>query len=316
MYLNEDLDRRSELRQDKLEIERLFKSESSKTIISYKGKFLCETNRPLYLTSAELFNIGSKFGCILVEEFSSNEAIYLGELDKKHYFLLQLTEFPQDDDGLELLDLRSLSLEVNQFDLQTLLYSQGIINWHFNHQFCSKCGTKSRSTQSGHSRTCVNENCQKEHFPKIEPAVIFSLETTIEGVQKLLLARQPNWPDKRYSVLAGFAEHGESLELAVKREAFEEVGLLVDKISYISSQPWPFPASLMLGFSCETNQQNIRLIDDELEHADWFSAQEIKTAIETGELLLPFSVSISWYLIDRWYQSQTGQDLLTIKTPQ
>jgi len=315
MIISEDLNRRSELRPDSLKIEQLFKLESSKVLLSYKGKFLCEEKNPVYLNSNGLIKLVAELGWGLFDEFANNQTIYLGELDENHYFVVQITNLSDNMQNYQLMDLRSLSLEINQFDLQTLLYAQGIINWHFNHQFCSKCGNKSRSTQSGHSRTCINENCAKEHFPKIEPAVIFSLETNIDDVQKLLLARQANWPDKRYSVLAGFAEHGESLELAVKREAFEEVGLVVNNIDYISSQPWPFPASLMLGFSCETNQHDIRLIDDELEHADWFSAEEMKTAIESGELLLPFSVSISWHLIDLWYQSQTSRDLLTIQTP-
>ncbi len=316
MYINQYLDRHSELRQDEFKIEQLFKSESSKILLSYRGKFLCEKYNPVYQNANELIALGARFGWALSDEFADNQVIYLGELEQDHYFVLQITDLSDELQDYHLMDLRSLSLDINQFDLQTLLYAQGIINWHFNHQFCSKCGEKSCSSQSGHSRTCIDENCGKEHFPKIEPAVIFSLETNMDGVQKLLLARQANWPDKRYSVLAGFAEHGESLELAVKREAFEEVGLVVENIAYISSQPWPFPASLMLGFSCETNQHKIRLIDEELEHAQWFSAEEMKLAIEKGELLLPFSVSISWSLIDRWYQSQTGNDLLTIKTPQ
>lgn len=312
MHSNSVLNRRGEWRQDEHKIVELFEKQTTKILLSHKGKFICHENNPVYFSVEQLeqYNIGSD----LRNEQLVMQTIYLGEFEQADYFVIQITQLSPELETKQLLDLRTAALSAELFDIGSLFYSQGLINWHFSHAFCAKCGSPSIPSQAGHSRVCCNKNCAKEHFPRIEPAVIFSIETTINGVNKLLLARQANWPVKRYSVIAGFAEHGESLELAVEREAYEEVGMKVTKVKYISSQPWPFPASLMLGFTCETKQSDIRLIDQELEHAQWFSAEEMKTAIEKGELLMPFSVSISWHLVDRWYKSQTNQSIKEIES--
>ncbi len=306
------LNRRGEIRHDSLQIDQLFVKTTSKILLSYKGRFLCKDHKAHYFSFEQLKALDGHIESSLSNNDHPLQKIYLGEYQQIHYFVLQMVELYPALAEMQLLDLRTASLSAELFDIGSLFYSQGLINWHFDHAFCAKCGAKSEPVQSGHSRKCTNEHCAREHFPRIEPAVIFSIVTSMDGIEKLLLARQANWPEKRYSVIAGFAEHGESLELAVAREAMEEVGLEVSKVRYISSQPWPFPASLMLGFTSETKQHDIRLVDQELEHAQWFSAEEMKAAIESGELLMPFSVSISWHLVDRWYQSQTGNSLKSI----
>ncbi len=304
MLIQSSLNRRGEIRQDQQRVEGWFTSDNSKILIAYKGKFVCDNNKPAYFSYIQL--------CELGYETEHLEKIYLGEDEHVHYFVISIDQLVAALEELQILDLRTAALSAELFDISSLFYSQGLINWHFTHGYCAKCGSKTESSQAGHSRDCLNNECGKQHFPRIEPAVIFSIETFIDGVPHLLLARQPSWPEKRYSVLAGFAEHGESLELAVEREAMEEVGIQVANIQYIQSQPWPFPASLMLGFHCETKQHEINLIDQELEIADWFSAADIKAKLKSGELLMPFSVSISWHLIDLWYKKQTGQTLKTV----
>jgi NAD+ diphosphatase len=311
------INRQSELRGDTALVSQFYQKSSTKIIICYKGKFLFDNNA-IYYCSSDVIQA-------LKNEVSLQ--VYLGEFEEQHYFVTQLKSLTESQQAMQLVDLRTAAFSSSPFDSSLLFYAQGLINWHFNHAYCPKCGSQSSIKQSGHSRVCQSEDCKKEHFPKIEPAVIFSIVSSFEQstsakfesehhlVNKILLARQENWPEKRYSVLAGFAEHGESLELAVAREAYEEVGLIVDNIQYIASQPWPFPASLMLGFSCETKQHNIRLIDEELEHAQWLSANELKEAVESGELLMPYSVSISWQLVDLWYQKETGQSIKSIKRP-
>ena len=112
-----------------------------------------------------------------------------------------------------------------------------------------------------------------------------------------------------HSVVAGFIEPGETLEDAVKREAYEETGLKVNNVRYFDSQPWPFPGQIMLGFSCETEQWDIQLIDHELESANWFSADEIESKLKSDELKMPFQASISWQLINRWFFSQKNYEL-------
>lgn len=304
MLTKSSLNRRGEIRRDQSRVEHWFKQNSCKILISHKGKFVCENDKPCYFEPKQVQDWGY--------HLDSVDKIYLGEDAPSHYFVIQVTSLLPSLEDKQLLDLRTAALSAELFDISSLFYSQGLINWHFNHQFCAKCGSKTTSAQSGHSRSCINIDCAREHFPRIEPAVIFSIETIIDGVNKILLARQPSWPEKRYSVLAGFAEHGESLELAVEREALEEVGIATSNIQYIASQPWPFPASLMVGFTCETNEQEISLIDQELEQAHWFSAQELGEKVESGELLMPFSVSISWHLVDRWYRKQTGKSIKSI----
>jgi len=312
MHFQTDLNRRGEIRHDASQIDQLFVNPDTRILLNYKGRFFCKDGNAHYFSFKQLITMDDNIESSICSIDHPMQKIYLGEHQHNHYFVVQTIQLYQQLEEMQLLDLRTAALSVERFDIGPLFYSQGLINWHFSHAFCAKCGCKSTPAQSGHSRICTSSLCGREHFPRIEPAVIFSIVTSMDGVEKLLMARQANWPEKRYSVIAGFAEHGESLELAVAREAMEEVGLEVYKVKYISSQPWPFPASLMLGFTCETKQHNIRLIDQELEHADWFSAQEMKTAIESGQLLMPFSVSISWHLVDRWYQTQTGHSLKEI----
>jgi NAD+ diphosphatase len=147
------------------------------------------------------------------------------------------------------------------------------------------------------------------HYPKIDPAVIFSVINNSGPESKILLGRKAVWDEYRYSVIAGFVEQGETLEDSVRREAYEETGLVVEHVEYIASQSWPFPDSLMLGFSCETQHWDIRLIDNELEQASWFSAREIEQKSASGEFKMPFEFSMSWHLIDRWFIQQKGYSL-------
>jgi NAD+ diphosphatase len=142
--------------------------------------------------------------------------------------------------------------------------------------------------------------------------VIFSVVNQTGPESLILLGRQARWDKGRYSVIAGFVEPGESLEDAVRREALEETGLRLHRVSYIASQPWPFPDSLMVGFDCETEDRHIELKDQELEAANWFSASDIEKGVRSGELSMPFKLSISWYLIDRWFRHQTGDTIASL----
>jgi len=326
------ISRYGEIREETQKINSFFYNLPCKIILVYKGRFVCKGSK------LKLFQLSEIYESSLLQEFRSlfimankkkrlpDDTIYLGKskleqpesemADSKHLFVLSLDHSIMINQKVELIDSRSLALSSTASILETIFYAQGLISWHFTHQYCAKCGSKTQPIHTGHSRRCLSKACAKEHFPRIEPAVIFSicrkaLDSQFED--KILLARQSSWPDKRYSVLAGFAEHGENLENSVSREAYEEVGLNVKNVQYLGSQPWPFPASLMVGFSCETTDEEIRLIDKELESAKWFSASEIKQQIESGELLTPFSISISWRILDHWYQQQTGQSIKCLK---
>ena len=308
MLVKSLLDRRSERRENEQELKPHLNCEKSQFLLSYKGRFILNSEDGCCFAGDQINRWPELSDLELTSKWDSCH-IYLGEHETRQYFVIQLNQLPSGIPEQQLFDLRALSFISSPFELEILHYAQGLINWHFTHRYCAKCGSSTMVTQVGHSRTCNNGTCGKEHFPRIEPAVIFLVETKINNTPHVLLARQANWPDKRYSILAGFTEHGESLEVAVKREAFEEVGLKVKNIQYQGSQPWPFPASLMLGFTCETNDQNIRLIDQELESAIWLSAEEITEKVKSKEILMPYSVSISWHILDQWFKAQSGISL-------
>jgi NAD+ diphosphatase len=145
-------------------------------------------------------------------------------------------------------------------------------------------------------RICTNPGCQARHFPRTDPVVIM----LVTDGDRCLLGRQPVWPPRRYSCLAGFVEPGESLEDAVVREVCEEAGLRVDRVTYRSSQPWPFPSSLMLGFTADYAGGELSFDDDELEDVRWFEREELRAGAASGHVLLPPPVAIAHRLIGEW----------------
>jgi len=319
-------DRNAAIRDQTDQLDRRLISASSRILVAVKGLFLGIDNRPHFFSYQQLITQG------WIKEtdkpFLHEQFCYLGQSNDQRitpnpsrlsfvdYFVWIAptntqfnTSYQQDQLSFEPIDLRKAAMINPEWDVELMIYATGLVNWHYRNAFCGKCGYCSQISSAGHSRVCQNPECKQVHFPKIEPAVICSIESVINSENNLLLARQPSWPDKRYSVIAGFSEVGETLEATVKREAMEEVGLLVENIQYVASQPWPFPSSLMLAFSCETKQQSIRLLDKELEHADWFSANKLEKMVQKGDLLLPFAFSVSWRLIDQWYQKETGKKL-------
>src|SRR5262249_4560440 len=152
-----------------------------------------------------------------------------------------------------------------------LAYARGLMHWHARHGFCGVCGSRTESASAGHVRKCTNPDCGASHFPRTDPAVIM----LVHDGDKALLGRQKVWPQGMYSTLAGFVEPGESLEETVRREVYEETGIAVGEVVYHSSQPWPFPASLMIGFHAEARSRTINRVDSELEDAGWFSRAEL-----------------------------------------
>ncbi|MDX2299702.1 MAG: NAD(+) diphosphatase [Xanthomonadaceae bacterium] len=191
------------------------------------------------------------------------------------------------------LDLRAAAARFDAFEAGVGAYARALALWQARTRFCSVCGGALTLARAGHVARCAA--CGAEHFPRTDPAVI----TLISHGDHVLLARQPGWPERRYSLIAGFVEPGESLEDAVAREAMEEVGLAVADCRYQASQPWPFPSSLMLGFTATAPLQAPRL-GDEIEEAFWIDAAALRAAFASGELLPPFAISIARRLLDAW----------------
>ena len=201
--------------------------------------------------------------------------------------------------GARPLGLREVGALLDDRDAGLLVHAVGLANWHATHPCCSRCGTPTDVVRGGSVRRCPND--ASEHFPRTDPAMIVLVH---DGGDRCVLGRQSVWPAGRFSTLAGFVEPGESAEQAVVREVAEETGLTVHDVSYVASQPWPFPSSLMLGFRarCEGDAEP-RVIDGELEEVRWFTRDELRAAGTWGTgrgLQLPSSVSIASLLIQGW----------------
>jgi NAD+ diphosphatase len=197
-----------------------------------------------------------------------------------------------------LLGLRDAAATLPQADGGLAAYAAALLGWHRRHRFCANCGAPTDVREAGHVRGCPR--CGAEHHPRTDPVVIMLVVRDDE----VLLGRQPTWPPGRYSALAGFVEPGESLEEAVAREVREEARIEVGPPRYVSSQPWPFPASLMLGFVAPWESGEPEIGDDELEDARWFTRAEVEDAVaERGPLRLPPPLAIARRLVDGWLES-------------
>ncbi len=198
-------------------------------------------------------------------------------------------------------DLVRVGARINRNHGALLAYARAISFWHRSHRFCGTCGSPTSCGLGGHLLVCSREDCKKQHFPRMDPAVI----VLVSNGEKCLLGRHARWREGLYSTIAGFVEPGETLELAVAREVEEETGVRVDpaRVTYHSSQPWPFPCSLMLGFTAHAEIQEIRLDTEELEDARWFTADEIREAKAGGIYQLSSRFSIAYRLIDDWVKS-------------
>ncbi|HNP64338.1 MAG TPA: NAD(+) diphosphatase [Woeseiaceae bacterium] len=204
----------------------------------------------------------------------------------------------------EFQDLRYLgsALPANQANLAA--HARGLVLWHGSQQFCGVCGSSARPETGGNSRRCLNPDCGRAIFPRVDPAII----VLVTHNDQCLLGRQKSWPDGRYSTIAGYVETGESLEDAVRREVFEETNIRVADVRYHSSQPWPFPSSLMLGFVADASpavKQKICLNDGELEDARFFSRKEL----QSGFPKLPSRISIARRLVDSWLNNDLDDKL-------
>jgi len=171
-------------------------------------------------------------------------------------------------------------------------HARALILWHASQLYCGACGAAAEPEAGGNARRCSDTGCGRTIFPRVDPAII----VLVADGERCLLGRQASWPEGRYSTIAGFVEPGESLEDAVRREVFEETNIRVGEVAYHSSQPWPFPSALMLGFHAVATSERIALNDGELEDARWFTRAELAS----GEHKLPYRISIARRLVDDW----------------
>ncbi|GAB2178138.1 NAD(+) diphosphatase [Dongia sp. agr-C8] len=229
---------------------------------------------------------------------AARNVVLLGTEEETAHFLIDISHLEESEAQAlgHAVDLRAVGALMPQREGALLAYARGLTYWHDRHKFCGVCGSPTEPKSAGHQRQCTNPDCSAVQFPRTDPAVIMR----ITHGDKILMARQAVWPQGMHSVLAGFVEPGESLEDAVAREVYEEVGLRLTRIKYFSSQPWPFPSSLMLGFSAEATSDQFRVDQDELESARWMTRQELLDSPEDETFKLPRKDSISRRLIEDW----------------
>ncbi len=299
-YNNQLLKRSSELRKDENFLKSILDSEDVNFIpmkddenYFISGK---EEIKPLILTRRELERY--------IKDISLDKMIFLGKINEKFYFSINIKSKIEKNTFINQGDiitdqLRNVIGSLTELDSSYLALAKGMTFWHEKNKFCGVCGSKTKMEEAGFVLRCVNKNCNQSHFPRTDPAII----TLVSNKDKVLLARSSRFPQKMYSTLAGFVEPGESLELALKREVYEEVGVNVYKIEYFQSQPWPFPASLMLGFFAETEDTDLNIDEDEIEDANWFNISQLKDLthpeIKDG-FKLPRFDSIARRLVNDW----------------
>jgi NAD+ diphosphatase len=203
---------------------------------------------------------------------------------------------PHPVTGTRPIGLRGAAAVLSPDDAGLAAYAAALLNWHRRHRHCSVCGALTTVAGGGLVRDCPN--CGAQHHPRTDPVVIM----LVTDGERVLLGRQPTWPQGRYSALAGFVEPGESLEEAVAREVREEAGVEVGPPRYVASQPWPFPTSLMLGFTAPWRAGELRRIDAELEDVRWFERAEVEAALDErpGPLGLPPRFAIARRLLEHW----------------
>lgn len=205
------------------------------------------------------------------------------------------------------MSLRHAAVQLERSEAGLVAYARGLANWQDATRHCAYCGAPLTLIDGGHRAHCAQ--CDRLHFPRTDAAII----VIVEHADACLLGRQAAWPACQYSTLAGFVESGESLADAVRREVREETGIEVIDCDFHSSQPWPFPASLMLGFTARAAGRAITLVDGELEDARWFTPGQIESGLRDGTLRLSSPVSISWRLLEHWLRTRAGIDLSVLQ---
>ena len=318
-YTDNPLDRQDHMRSEASELAQYWANPKTCVIPIWQGKVLVDNSkdrlRAVRLGSRS-FAKNLRHKTFLGKEVSgpnrqSSEPVYWFSIEIVSDEAPDIADLLRDSQyeagNCEFADMRSAGPLLNADDGANLIYARAVNVWQSRSKYCSNCGSRAELSNGGHVRVCSNAQCAEQHFPRTDPAVIM-LVVDADDSDRCLLGRNPNWPAGVFSTLAGFVEAGESLEAAVAREVAEETGIEVGDIAYVSSQPWPFPRSIMLGFQARATTTTLKINYQELEDARWFSRSEIRTFGEWGEdsdkLKLPRRDSIARSLIEMWMKEE------------
>lgn len=257
------------------------------------GARLAASTRIVAVSSASRLLVadGPCLGCVSLAGLPEGaELTFLGVDDAGAIFACDLSPEPSEAGAFE--ELRALAALLPAPEAAVAAHAVAMVGWHRRHRFCGACGAPTEVQEAGHSRKCPA--CGAQHFPRTDPAVIM----LVTDGERCVLGRRPG-AQGRWSVLAGFVEPGETLEQAVAREVYEEVGLRVFSARYLGGQPWPFPANLMLGFEARAEHAPLR-VDDELAGARWFTRRELTDSLTDRRADIPPPISIAHHLIQAW----------------
>lgn len=313
LFSETNFERSAKTRENSQELTRLLKHSKTKHILVWRGKILFDfsLDEPRIGQIAHYDNFWNSANKVNIKNgtfigFQDQSAIFYHNIpDWNNLETNELTVSSFSDETRNLhpslskdfafCEIRSLMTVIEDADTRMLAAIKGLFEWNKVNSFCSNCGVKTLQVLSGWERIC--KSCNLKHFPRTDPVVIMM----VYHKDKALLGRSYAWPKGMFSCLAGFMEPGESIEAAVARETFEETGVHVQNIKYITSQPWPFPASLMIGCIAEAKSDSIIIDQEELEDARWFTKTEIRKALEKKREWWPAREgSIARFLINQW----------------
>ena len=282
LYASIGLDRASHLRRDNAWLAQAKDNEKTRILPMHGLKCLVDADDGVSIAMMDRAELGGW----------PDDAIFLGLYEGEAVFVADIPGLDQNE--FDYVEIRSVAQNLPQPMTGLLAFARGIMHWTIRHRYCGSCGTLTVPIDAGHARHC--EGCGMDTFPRTDPAVIVLVS---DGAERCILGRSKRIPAGMYSTLAGFVEPGETIEQTVEREIFEEVGVHVRDLQYRSSQPWPFPQSLMLGFHAIADYTELTIDPHEMDDARWFNRRELRDEANRP-VLLPNVDSIARYLINEW----------------
>jgi NAD+ diphosphatase len=284
-----EVDRSAHLRTDEAWLAAAWADDKTRVVVAEHSRVLCDMGREL-----------ARLVFVAPGQAPDGVRFLLGVDDQGVAYFGVAGPLPEPPrETVRPVPLREAGPLLSDRDAGLMTHAVALANWHETFTHCPRCGSPTEPISSGHARKCPVDG--SEHFPRVDPAMIVLVT---DDDDRCLLARNALWPERRVSILAGFVEGGESAEQAVAREVHEETGIVVGAVTYLGSQPWPMPQSLMLGFRADaTGSTEIKVDDEEIAEARWYSRDDLRAAVDSGELLLPPPVSIAHQIIQSWYGS-------------